>query len=271
MVSAQILVREASKGARHIVFRINLFNVTGLSFRNVHVGMSVSKSKLEDAKENDTWSFAKGRSRPFEPTIEALHCRGNDVVWYDLTLYSLRTLCVTFTVSYDNVPPETAASPEGPAGGASPHAGVADAWSDDEDETNDRLHFACQPCPLPLSIFFTPFHGFDDPANCTFPPPMVYLTCPHSHSAEMLQTGMDLQAWSPSGFHRISSRDCQMLTTDVMACFAAVAFDGESIVCFLCHQAAGGKQPSLEVRSNSQGILQDLVGGLRFWVLAGAV
>merc|ERR1711871_756457 len=177
-------------------------------------------------------------------------------------------ICVTIQVSYENTAPDVASAPDFSAPGGPSQAAVTnpDVWSDDEDEDNDRLHFACHPLVLPLSIFFHPFYGFDDPTNGAFPPPVLYLACPHVNSLPIDQAGANLKTWHPPGFHRIiPAADSTHISPTAHVCFSGVAFDNESVVCFICHE---GTPDSLEVRSSSQRLLQELMRDVYFWLLA---
>jgi len=273
MVYARLAASWPQKGCSNIVLRADIFNVTGLSYHNVQLKIGVSKITGLDAKEPNAWSLAAGRSRPSERTIEALHCRGSAAIWQDMSVEALQPLFLTVLVSYDNSVPEGSVSHEQPPKiGTGADGGGAEAWSDDEDPEYDRLKFACRPYPLPLSVFFHPFRGFDSPPGFVFPPPTVYVACAYSQVVDALQTGIDLHMWNPPGFHRIQRDNCHYIAPTVHACFAGVCFDGESLVCFLCHHddassfaGGGGGGGRLEVRASSERVLQSIADNICHW------
>ncbi|CAK0809243.1 unnamed protein product, partial [Prorocentrum cordatum] len=132
---------------------------------------------------------------------------------------------------------------------------------------NFVLEFACKPCAMPLSVFFAPFHGFDAPAGGIFPPPVLFAACPHARAESVADSLPDLLSWSPPGFHRIERAGRLPGAPDVQAAFAAVAFDGETVVCLLC-RGDGPAPRQLEARSSSEMFLSALMDNLLFWVMA---
>ena len=245
MVCARTLTSWPGPGLAHVVVRLDVYNVTGLSYKSVQVGLAVSGPAGQAATEESAWSFPEGLSRPFGKAIEAVPYRSCTVVWRDLFVHALRPLYLSVSLEYDNVMPPAAMTPAA----ATPTGGADDVWSDDEDEESVRLRFACQPLALPLSTFFRPFRGFDSPLGSVFPPPLVFAACPHSGGAESISDmGLDLGAWAPAGFHGIRPQDaCLATSPGLLACFAAAAFDGESLVCLLVRGAEQGFCETLEV------------------------
>lgn len=264
MVTCGLKTRWERQGCSDVVVRIDLYNVTGLSLKGVKVDMAISAhGKLGRAPTNPVWSALEGRTRPCHYDLEALHCRGTAVIWRDFSVRALRPLCITITISYENAAPEVSSAPDSSSPGGPGTSSNPDAWSEDEEDTNDRLEFACHPLAVPLSVYFSPFYGFDDPAGSVFPPPMVYTACPHAQTVPLNQAGAKLV--QPPGFHRLTlPADCTRIVSSASACYAAAAFDAESVVCFLCHD---GASETLEVRSSSQRLLQDLMSDIYFWIL----
>lgn len=265
------------KSCLHVVLRVDLYNVSTLSLRNLQVRFGVSQhSQLDGTLRCDGLEgivAAEGRARPCDPQIEALHGRAKTTLWWDLRLQQFRPIKVSVLVSYDNAVPDSGPEPvAGGSGGAAVPAVSPDVWSDDDDEDRGRLDFACLPLSLPLSIFFCPFYGFDSPPCSAFPPPMVLLSCPHAHSEPAAGglcqlEGFDLRNWQPQGFHPVRrAQACTAIVPEVISCFAGVAFDCESIVCFLLHALDGSH--AIEIRSNSERMLRELVSNLHFWILS---
>lgn len=267
MVYVRMLTSWPCAGTSHVVLRIDIYNATGLSYRNVKIGLGVSRTGTQGEKHVEAWSFVEGLSRPFDQTVDALSCRSSVTLWRDLHLRAVQPLCVGISISYENTSPQTEVTPIG-ADTLARGGGSIDEWSDDENEDSFRLQFSCHPCPLPLSVFFRPFHGFDSLAGSVFPPPSIFIACPNSRTEKLSDFGMDLQKWIPSGFHRMSWTGCRRIVPDVQACYAGVSFDDETLVCFLCRGPDGSAPQVLEVRSNAERVLRDLADNLHFWILA---
>lgn len=263
-------------GICHVVVRIDIYNVTGLSYRNVVVGVGVSwggttsghvgaEGRVSPSSGASSWAFVEGLGRPCDHVIDALSCRTSATVWRDLFVRALSPLSLAISISYDNVAPDAAASPAVSAGGRSSTVPDDEVWSDDEEV--ESLRFLCHPCALPLSVYFRPFLGFDTPSGSTFPPPMVFLACPHSRTEPIADFGLDAATWEPPGFHRLSEAHCRHAAPGVLACLAAVALDEEAVLCLLCHGSSGrGRCQNLEARSNSEALLGDFLHDLPFWL-----
>mmetsp|Transcript_6704 Transcript_6704/g.25138 ORF Transcript_6704/g.25138 Transcript_6704/m.25138 type:complete len:971 (-) Transcript_6704:20-2932(-) len=279
MIYARFIPKWPRPGVCHVVLRIDIYNVTGLTYRNVTVGLSVSRSCAVGASgrsaanrsgrgQEPACSWAEGLGRPCDRTIDTMPCRTSATVWRDLRLRALAPVSLTVRLGYENIAPEGATSPA--TAGATPGGGGGgDAWSDDEEP--EQLQFACHPCALPLSVFFRPFHGFDDPAGSAFPPPMLFLACPHVRAVSVAELALDPEAWRPPGFRRLAApAGCRQTSAGAMACFAGVALDEQSLLCLICRGTESGGCQSLEVRSNSEALLGEFLEHLAFWVLSSA-
>lgn len=255
----------------HVAIRADIFNVTGVSFNNVKLELAVSAPGHrgpEQAKPqiDPLWTYAHGRSRPVDHTLESLHARQSSVVWRDLYIYGMRPLCISLILSYDNTPPEVSTAPGEQTN--SPVGANADVWSEDEAEENDRLQFACHPLRLPLSVFFSPFYGFDSSGDCAFPPSLVYSACPHAKLVGVSPSGTDLSSWNPAGFHCMVPHSDAVKIANIHRCWVGIAFDEESILCLLCSKQVPDGKEQLEIRSSSQGLLAEFLSDLYYWLLS---
>jgi len=269
MLYLRVLPSCHQRGKRHVALRVDVCNATTLTFRNVCVGVRMDRSSLLGKKDRTSWSSIKSQIRPCEQTIESINCRSSASLWSEIEVRSVQPLCISMSVSYDNV------APPGLDTGAADHPASAnvlpDVWSDEED--SPRLHFVCHSQPLSMSVFFCPFRGFDSPCSGFFPPPMLFRVCPYSRQGPLADLGLrgfDLQAWQPAGLHKLPQVGCNVLLPDVQGCFAGLALDSESIFCLLIRGRVGGVAEVLEVRTSNEALLGEMYDNINFWVLASS-
>lgn len=269
MVTVRTSTSWSAPGEAHVVLRIDIFNATGLSYRHLVVGQSLCRCGKQGEQERQYWKYPPGVAKPTDHSLEALPCRASTTLWRDFFVSAVEPLAVAITMTYDNVAVDSAApsAAVGTQGGTRANTeGNMDIWSSDDEEDNFRLHFACQPCPLPLSVFFSPFRGFDTPISTVYPPPMIFVVCQHSKVEDISECGVDLDHWCPDGFHAVTHSPSSLsIAPSVHACVAGLNFDGESIVCFLGRLLMNGQQ-QLEVRSNSERLVNILTQNLAFWM-----
>lgn len=220
--------------------------------------------------EDKDWSLYDGLTRPCHHAFESFPGRGSRTIWREIQLNRIAPLWVTIHVSYDNSLPESGSGPAGGstigAGGGSPPAQSADVWSDDEDDANFRLPFACKPYLLPLSMFFQPFHGFDSPAGGVFPPPAVFTVCEHSRQVDGERL-CELSTQKLVGLHRVHDAGCYRLDESIVACYAGISFDGSALLVLLCRRSGRGSVVS-ELRSTSKDLLAAFAAALPTWLQA---
>ncbi|CAJ1388856.1 unnamed protein product, partial [Effrenium voratum] len=251
-------------GSSHVTLRIDLFNATALSLRDVTLTLSIARPTRmgERADKAPPWHFAEGLQRPFSNSpLEPITCRSSTTVWRDLYLrFPPKPVSLILSFSYAKVVPEGTLSGLTPASTPMTRGGIEDIWSDDDDEEDERLRFTCCPVSAPLSWYFLPFYGFDVPGGASpFPPPLIFAACPYSQMQSALGITRD---WRMRGFHVFpksgtARNECQ--------CFSGIACDSESILCFIVRHS---DESTLEVRSNNEWLLQAATADLMFWMLA---
>ncbi len=247
----------------HVTVRIDLYNATPLSFRDVRVNLFISRqSRLGERPEKIApWRFPEGLLRPLAKTpLESITCRSTAAVWFDVFLeFPPKALSLSLSLSYSKIMPESTLSGLTPASTPMAGAGVEDLWSDEEDEDSSRLHFTCIPLSASLSWYFTPFLGFDC-ENSVMPPPLIFAACPHSKMQNVKELGVPFP-WNLKGFHQLSCGPTR--ASPECRCFAALGCDAQSLLCFIVRM-----ESMLELRSNNEWLLQAVSADLMFWLLA---
>ena len=247
----------------HVTVRIDLYNATPLSFRDVRVNLFISRqSRLGERPEKiSPWRFPEGLLRPLAKTpLESITCRSTAAVWFDVFLeFPPKAISLSLSLSYSKIMPESTLSGLTPASTPMTGAGVEDMWSDEEDEDNRRLHFTCIPLSAALSWYFAPFLGFDC-ENSVMPPPLIFAACPHSKMQNAKELGVPFR-WNFKGFHELSCGPSQVSAE--CRCFAGLGCDAQSLLCFIVRM-----ESMLELRSNNEWLLQAVSADLMFWLLA---
>ncbi|CAE7338948.1 HERC1 [Symbiodinium natans] len=246
----------------HVGIRIDLFNATALSLRNVGIQLGVSRpTRMGErvGKEGKPWHYPDGLLKPLgSPNIEAITSRSSATLWRDLYLhFPPKPLSLALTLSYTKVLLESSSGLT-PMSTPVANSAAEDVWSDDE-EGGDRFHFACFPVSMGLSTYFRPFLGFDFPEKVPLPPPLLLASCSQSKT----QSAKDLQLpedWTLRGFHCLSGPGAR--------CLAGIACDNETLLCFILRHSRDS--PSLEIRSNNEWLIQAVCDNLMFWILADA-
>ncbi|CAL1136349.1 unnamed protein product [Cladocopium goreaui] len=249
----------------HVTLRIDLYNATALSIRDVRVNLSISRQSRMGERPEKTggWHFLEGLLRPLANTsLESITCRSTASVWRDLYLhFPPKPLSLSLSLSYGKIMPESTLSGLTPASTPMTGAGAEDLWSDEEDEDNSRLRFRCLPISGSLSWYFVPFLGFDC-ENKVFPPPLIFAACPHSKMHNAKELGIP-QNWAIKGFRQIPPSEIGGRARQDCRCFAGIGCDAESLLCFILRP-----ESTLEVRSNNEWLLQAVTADLMFWLLA---
>ncbi|CAK9041877.1 unnamed protein product [Durusdinium trenchii] len=252
----------------HVTLRIDLFNATALSIRDVQAVLSISRPTRmgERGEKMAPWHFAEGLVRPLTSSpLEYIPCRSSATIWRDVYLrFPPKPMSLSLSFSYEKVMPETNLSGLTPASTPMTRGGGEDLWSDEEEEDHPRLHFTCLPISAALSWYFEPFLGFDE--SRAFPPPLLFAACPHSKTSEAKELGVTSR-WTMKGFHQISPPSTDPGRTwrqGDCKCFAGIGCDLQSLLCFILRES----ESTLEVRSNNEWLLQAVTADLMFWLLA---